>query len=368
MTQITKIVLTGGPCAGKTSALEYLSGKLGEYGVDVFEVQEQATVLKNAGKTPENMGSYAFHSLLFANQLREESEALKKAEKSEKGRALIICDRGLLDSRAYVTGEEFFRYSGEHGLNEDKIRNRYDAVFHLVTTADGAEEHYTLKNNKARNEDLEQAREKDRAVLSLWVGTGHLRVIDNRTDFKGKLSRLLEEVLAVMGIPEPLEIERKFLMMFPDLDKLSNMPACRKIPITQAYLNTPEEGKFRVRKRGEGENALYIKTVKHKISDMKRIEIEDYISEEEYYQHLCRREYVEGVISKDRYCFVWRSQYFELDVYPFWTDRVTLEIELLRENSEYELPDFLTLIRDVTTEKKYRNKWLAAVYGRLLSK
>lgn len=367
MTQITKIVLTGGPCAGKTSALEYLSAKLGEYGVEVFEVQEQATALKNSGKTPENMGSFAFHRLLFGNQLIHENEALKKAEKSEKGRALIICDRGLLDSRAYVTAEEFSRYSGEYGFNEDKLRSRYDAVFHLVTAADGAEEHYTLANNGARDEDLELARERDSAVLSLWVGAAHLRVIDNSTDFDGKLERLLSEVLAALGIPEPLEIERKFLMEYPDLDSLSKITACRRIPITQAYLNTPEEGRFRVRKRGEGEGAVFIKTVKHKINDMKRIEIEDYISEEEYYDHLSRKEYVEGVISKDRWCFVWKSQYFELDVYPFWADRVTLEIELLGEDSEYKLPDFLTLIREVTTEKKYRNKWLASVYGRLFS-
>lgn len=363
MTEIVKIVLTGGPCAGKTAALSCLTGQLAAYGVEVFPVYEQATALMEAGQTPESMGSFAFHSLLFRNQLAEEEKAEARARQSHAKKALVLCDRGLLDSRAYVTQDAFAAYAGACGLNEATIRNRYDAVFHLVTAADGAEAHYTCANNAARSENLAQARALDQAVLSLWVGTQHLRVIDNRSDFAGKLNRLQQEVLAVLGIPEPLEIERKFLIAYPDLDQLNAMPACRKIPITQAYLNTPEEGLFRVRKRGEGKDALYIKTVKHKINDMKRIEIENYISEEEYKAYVHRIDCVDGVISKDRYCFVWQGAYFELDVYPFWKDRATLELELLDENQAFTLPDFLTVVRDVTTEKEYRNKSLAVVYG-----
>lgn len=367
MKEITKIVLTGGPCAGKTSAMTILTEQLLRYGVRVIEVREQATALKQSGKTPENMGSYEFHSLLFANQLAEEEEALRQAEECEESKVLIACDRGLLDSRAYVTKEEFDRYSSSYGLNEEKLRNRYDAVFHMVTAADGAQEYYTLQNNDARSEDLEQARALDMEILSLWVGATHLRVIENHGSFADKLKHLLAEVVAVLGIPEPLEIERKFLIEYPDLEQLNSIKACRRVPITQAYLNTPDEGLFRVRKRGEGSDALYIKTVKHKINDIKRIEIEDYISKEEYNSYLDQKEYVDGIISKDRYCLVWHGQYFELDVYPFWIDKATLEIELLSENQEYELPDFLTLIRDVTTEKQFRNKYLAVLYHKFFA-
>lgn len=363
MAETIKIVLTGGPCAGKTSAIATLKNQLKQYGVKAFAVNEQATALKEAGRTPENMGSFEFHSLLFKNQLAEEENALSLARESEAKKAVVLCDRGLLDSRAYVSEEEFGRYSSESGFSEESIRNRYDAVFHLVTAAEGARESYTLKNNSARSEDIEQACALDRKIMSLWVGTQHLRVIDNSTGFKEKLERLTQEVLAVLGIPEPLEIERKFLIEYPDLQLLDEMEVCRRIPITQAYLTTPEEGRFRIRKRGDGGDVLYIKTVKHKINDLIRIEIEDYISEKEFYSYLNRRECIEGIISKDRYCFVWDSQYFELDVYPFWRDRATLELELLSENQQYRLPDFVKLIRDVSLEKEYRNKHLAIVYG-----
>lgn len=361
MSEIKKIVLTGGPCAGKTSALSYLCEKLSAYDVNVITVSEQATSLMRQGKTPENMGSYAFHSLLFKNQLEEENRAEALAKQS--AHALILCDRGLLDSRAYVSQEEFDRYAAEHGMNEDSIRNRYDAVFHLVTAADGAEEHYNLSTNTVRSEDLSHARQIDSDLLALWTGTTHLRVIDNSTDLSGKHYRLLQEVLAVIGVPEPLEIERKFLIEYPDIKVLQSLKACRRVPITQAYMNTPEEGLFRVRKRGEGSGAAYIKTKKYKINDLKRIEIEMHISKNEYLSYLSQREYMQGIIAKDRYCFVWKNTYYELDVYPFWNDKATLEIELLHEEQSYEIPDFLTLIRDVSFEKKYRNKRLAVKYG-----
>lgn len=364
MTEMCRIALTGGPGAGKTSSLTFLKKRLQVYGVETFIVNEQATALKKSGKTPASMGDYAFHALLFQNQLAAEQAAEEQARASAAKKVLILCDRGLLDSRAYVTAEMFAQYAAFYGLNEEKVRNRYDAVFHLVTAANGAEAHYTLDNNDAREESPEQARERDGEILSHWVGTSHLRVIDNSTDFAVKQDRLLQEVLAVLGIPEPLEIERKFLIEYPDLELLNSMKFCRRIPITQAYMNTPEEGLFRVRKRGEGEDALYIKTVKHKINDMKRIEIESYISKKEYYDYLSRKECVQGVISKDRYCLVWHGEYFEMDVYPFWSDRATLEIELLSESQSYELPDFVTLIRDVTFEKAYRNKRLAVTYGK----
>ena len=46
---------------------------------------------------------------------------------------------------------------------------------------------------------------------------------------------------------------------YPDIEFLNSIKTCRRIPITQAYLTTPEEGYFRIRKRGEGDKAGYIK-------------------------------------------------------------------------------------------------------------
>ncbi len=364
MAEVIKIVLTGGPCAGKTTALGLVSDKLREQGIHVITVEERATKLMLSGKTPQNMGSYEFHKLLFELEYKEDKEITAYAENLPCDKVVILFDRGLLDSRAFVTQEEFDRYSALSNTSEDVIRNSYDAVFHLVTAADGAEKYYNLTSNTVRRESIEEARRLDIETMAVWTGTPHLRIIDNSTAFEKKLERLMDEVFAFIGIPEPLEIERKFLIEYPDMELLNNIKTCRRIPITQAYLTTPQEGNFRIRKRGEGSKAVYIKTVKKKISDIKRIETESYISEKEYNEYINLTQYITGIISKDRYCIAWDSTYYELDVYPFWKDRATLEIELLSENQPYRFPDFIRLIREVTFEQDYRNLALAQKYGK----
>ena len=81
MSQIIKIALTGGPCAGKSSAMTFLKTELEQAGAEVLCLDETATKLMASGKTPENMGSYAFHSLLFKTQLEGEKRLGKLAEK-----------------------------------------------------------------------------------------------------------------------------------------------------------------------------------------------------------------------------------------------------------------------------------------------
>lgn len=69
---------------------------------------------------------------------------------------------------AYITKEEWTRVLQDVNMDLISARDsRYDAVFHLVTCADGASEFYNLTNNEARSEDLALAIEvsKDSDVL-----------------------------------------------------------------------------------------------------------------------------------------------------------------------------------------------------------
>lgn len=47
--QVYQVVLTGGPCAGKSSAIEYFAAKIREHGFDVYQVPEVPTLLLNGG-------------------------------------------------------------------------------------------------------------------------------------------------------------------------------------------------------------------------------------------------------------------------------------------------------------------------------
>ena len=80
MAEVVKIVLTGGPCGGKTSALKYISEELKKLNIPTITIGEVASRLFSEGKTPENVGSYEFHRELFEIQLAEENEKTQIAK------------------------------------------------------------------------------------------------------------------------------------------------------------------------------------------------------------------------------------------------------------------------------------------------
>ena len=64
-------------------------------------------------------------------------------------------------------------------------------------------------------------------------------------------------------------------------------------------------------------------------------------------------------IRKTRYCLIYKNQYFEIDIYPFWDDKAIVELELNSEDQEIEFPKQLKLIKEVTHDKRYKNSELA---------
>ena len=66
-------------------------------------------------------------------------------------------------------------------------------------------------------------------------------------------------------------------------------------------------------------------------------------------------------IRKNRYCLTYQNQYFEIDVYPFWKDQAIAEIEVQSEDAVITFPDFIEVIREVTEEERFQNKFLARI-------
>ena len=262
-----------------------------------------------------------------------------------------------MDSKAFLTDLQFSSILSELNKNEIELRDNYDAVFHLVTAAKGAEEFYTLENNTARTETIEEAILVDDNLINSWNGHPHFRIIDNSTNFDNKMKKLLKEISHFLGEPEPYEIERKFLIEYPNISWLEKN--CKKLEIIQTYLNSNEDEEIRVRQRGYNGNYIYTQTIKRSVSDIKRIEIEKRLSKDEYLELLMNADTSKHPIRKTRYCLVYKNQYFEIDIYPFWKDKAITEIELNNENQEIEIPKQLKLIREVTNDKRYKNSELA---------
>lgn len=152
------------------------------------------------------------------------------------------------------------------------------------------------------------------------------------------------------------EIERKFLIVFPDEAQLSKLEGCCIRDIEQIYLSAPRGISERVRRVCQDGKTIYIHTVKKKLSALTRSEFEEEISAEEY-----ERLSVGSVerISKRRYCIPYRRRVLEIDIFPFWRTRAFCEVEIGSEDEAVELPEFIEVIRDVSEDNRYSNHSLA---------
>ncbi|MBE6018153.1 MAG: helix-turn-helix domain-containing protein [Lachnospiraceae bacterium] len=360
--EITKVVITGGPCAGKTTAMSWVQNAFAELGYKVLFVPETATELDQGGIKYNSCESpVSFQKCLLKLQLEKEKVYEMAARMMPDEKILIVCDRGALDNKAYMSELDFLSCLSFIDSNEVELRDNYDAVFHLVTAAKGAEDCYTTANNAARRETPAQAAALDDKLISAWTGHPHLRVIDNSTSFENKMKRLIAEISAFLGEPEPFEIERKFLIEYPDTVWLESNPSCQRVEIIQTYLKSAEGEEVRVRQRGYNGNFIYCKTTKKNVSKVKRVEIEKRLSEKEYLELLMNADTARRQIRKTRYCLTYDGQYFEIDVYPFWDDKAIVELELNSEDQQIHFPKQLKVIREVTEDDAYKNANLAKI-------
>ena len=360
--EITKIVITGGPCAGKTTAMSWIQRHFTKQGYTVLFVPETATELITGGVAPWTCGTNADYQLCQMElQLKKEALFERAAATMPAEKVLIVCDRGTLDNKAYMNDREFEQVLEGLGSNEVELRDRYDAVFHLVSAAKGAEQFYTTENNAARTETVEQAAALDDKLIAAWTGHPHLRIIDNATEFENKLKRLMREINSFLGTPVPFEIERKFLIEYPDLEELEKLPNCSRVEIIQTYLLSADGSEARVRQRGADGHYIYTHTAKRKVSNTKRVEMERRITKNEYLRFLMDADPDYRPIRKNRYCLTYANQYFEIDVYPFWKDKAVAEIELTDEDEPINFPEQIKVIREVTEDESYKNSSLARV-------
>ena len=360
---ITRIVITGGPCAGKTTAMSWIQNAFSRKGYLVLFVDETATQLSSGGapwKLTRNNREYQYRVTQLMLAKEEVFTEIAKTFDAEK--VLVVCDRGALDNRAYMTEEEF-RYVLERlNTNEVELRDHYDAVFHLVTAAKGAEEFYTLANNAARYETVEEAIRSDDALIAAWTGHPHLRIIDNRYDFDQKMLTLIKEISSFLGEPKPLETRRKYLIAYPDLRMLESRPNCQRVEILQAYLKSEIPGEMiRIRQRGLDGNYVYFKTRKRRIEGMKRIEMEERLTRHEFLDLLMQADPDYRPIRKERYCLSENGLYYNIDIYPQWNDRALMEIELYSADDEVRFPENIKVIREVSGEEEFTNPYIARI-------
>ncbi|MBI4992163.1 MAG: ATP-binding protein [Candidatus Harrisonbacteria bacterium] len=197
---IKMIVLTGGPCAGKTTVLKALQEEFARKAIFVPEV---ATILlANGFPVPgkdlpwSEEWQACLQGAILPLQRTIENAYLLMAK--SKGVKVVVCDRGMLDGAAYTPGgvEEFCH--NNNLIIDDEIA-RYDVIIHLESLAIVCPEKYGQTNNETRFESLERAQQLERAIKEVWRDHLNQTIIDGKRGIEGKIAQVIGIVKFVLS-------------------------------------------------------------------------------------------------------------------------------------------------------------------------
>lgn len=190
-----KIVLTGGPCAGKTTVLEAIRAS---FGSRVLIMPEVPTILMangypRPGIDIANSDAWfsSFQEVVLPFQRNMEDQYLIMAK--EKGINLVLFDRGLIDGAAYMPGGKQ-AYLKKFNLSEAEVFKRYDQIIHLESVAVCQPELWeSLKdtNPNRYEQTLELAQERDHKLKDVWRKHPNWHQIDGQAGIEGVVHSVL---------------------------------------------------------------------------------------------------------------------------------------------------------------------------------
>ena len=130
--KVWRLVLTGGPCGGKTTGQSRLATFFENIGWKVYRVPETATVLLSGGINFAELSEKAaekFQANLLKTMIQIENSFFDLASSCSAQNCLVICDRGAMDASAFVSREQWDNILEANELDEVDIRdNRYNQV------------------------------------------------------------------------------------------------------------------------------------------------------------------------------------------------------------------------------------------------
>ena len=354
--KINSIVLTGGPGGGKTTVLPLCIDCLLSAGYDVISLAEAATTIMNSGISVKNevVDSLEFQRFVFKYQLFWE-ETIKKGKYKSKRPLIVLLDRSIIDSKAYITEKQWQELMEGFNLDELSIFSRYDLVVHLVTAAYGAEHAYTCENNPQRGEkNIEDARKAEDRVKSAYYGHLNVRYVDNSTDFDQKMQRVVDVIFEHLNLAKPSLKQRKFLVNVEKFLCELEIENPQYRDFEQTYLlSTDSNIERRLRKIGLNDNYQYFYTIKYKDNS---IGVKDYLIGEDRYNLLLKEaDITRSTIKKRRWYFSKDNIYYTLDDFGKNIKIGILEARVTTKNTEISFNSYDGFFKEVTGDAEFDN-------------
>ena len=179
-----RIVLTGGPGGGKTTAADLMRREVGD---QIVIVPEAATMLFSGG-FPRHDEQHAKESAQTAiYHVQRNLEDIHSALYPER---TLLCDRGTLDGQVYwpLTSKSDFLDFVQSSIDQELVR--YDAVIFFETAAVG---NLSIEGgNPTRIESIEEAIQIDRRLQEVWGQHSNFHFIAHEQSFLKKLQTAVE--------------------------------------------------------------------------------------------------------------------------------------------------------------------------------
>ena len=175
-----RIVLTGGPGGGKTTAADLFRREIGE---EVVVVPETATMLFMGGfpRVGEPEARAATQRAIYHAQV-----SLEDVQQARYPNRVLLCDRGTVDGAAFWPEEAPSGFFETMGTSLDEQLARYDAVLFFESAAVG--DISIEGGNPTRTEDNAEARELDVRLRDLWSRHPSFHFIPHSSSFFAKLN------------------------------------------------------------------------------------------------------------------------------------------------------------------------------------
>ena len=179
-----RIVLTGGPGAGKSAVLELVRRSFCEH---LLMVPEAASVVFGGGFPREDGPACRRAAQQAIFHVQHALEACAAAHHP----AVLLCDRGTVDGVAYWPGPDTF-WTAMH-TSRDRELARYDVVIHLRSPRQTDGYNHA---NPLRTESAATAAVLDDAILDAWARHPRRLVVPAGPDFMVKATKAVELIRA----------------------------------------------------------------------------------------------------------------------------------------------------------------------------
>lgn len=200
MNSIKKILITGGPCAGKTSSINEIKKYYEKKNYNVLIVPETPTALITGGITPKEIGNMNFIKLVINVQIKLQQYYQEKANQINENKVIIIFDGCPIDCLKFISREEFDNHIKEYDLSFEKIINEYDGIIHLESVANRFPEMYSTETNKARGTDEVIAAKREDLLLKVYDKCQNRIIVHCYEEFDEKVENLINACEYILGV------------------------------------------------------------------------------------------------------------------------------------------------------------------------